>query len=192
MGVESGMPKRGTPPLQGELIQGTLDLLILKTLALGPAHGHTIAYAIEHRSDDVLQVEHGSLYPGAASPRGSRLDRVVLGDVGEQPPRALLPADAGRPPAARPIRPIAGTRWCARSTASCRPPTSTREESAMSFSALLPPRRWDDERARELESYLEHRDRREHRARHAARRGARRRAGASSATPRSSARRSTT
>ena len=57
------MPKRGTPPLQGELIQGTLDLLILKTLALGPAHGHTIAYAIEHRSDDVLQVEHGSLYP---------------------------------------------------------------------------------------------------------------------------------
>jgi transcriptional regulator len=45
------------------LLQGTLDLLILKTLALGTAHGHTIAYAIEHRSEDVLQVEHGSLYP---------------------------------------------------------------------------------------------------------------------------------
>jgi len=45
------------------MLQGTLDLLILKTLALGPAHGHTIAYAIERRSDDVLQVEHGSLYP---------------------------------------------------------------------------------------------------------------------------------
>ena len=45
------------------MLQGTLDLLILKTLALGPAHGHTIAYAIEHRSEDVLQVEHGSLYP---------------------------------------------------------------------------------------------------------------------------------
>src|SRR5881628_2247169 len=57
------MPKRGAPPLQGELLQGTLDLLILKTLALGPAHGHTIAYAIERRSEDVLQVEHGSLYP---------------------------------------------------------------------------------------------------------------------------------
>jgi transcriptional regulator len=57
------MPKRGTPPLQGDLIQGTLDLLILQTLAMGPAHGHTIAYIIEHRSDDVLQVEHGSLYP---------------------------------------------------------------------------------------------------------------------------------
>ena len=49
--------------MQGELLQGTLDLLVLKTLALGPAHGHTIAHAIAHRSEDVLQVEHGSLYP---------------------------------------------------------------------------------------------------------------------------------
>ena len=57
------MPKRGSQPLQGELLQGTLDLLILQTLVLGPAHGHTIAHAIEHRSDAVLQVEHGSLYP---------------------------------------------------------------------------------------------------------------------------------
>jgi PadR family transcriptional regulator PadR len=57
------MPKRGNPPIQGEMLQGTLDLLILKTLALGPAHGHTIAHAIERRSDEVLQVEHGSLYP---------------------------------------------------------------------------------------------------------------------------------
>ena len=57
------MPKRGNVPMQGELLQGTLDLLILKTLALGPAHGHTIAHAIEHRSEDMLQVEHGSLYP---------------------------------------------------------------------------------------------------------------------------------
>jgi DNA-binding PadR family transcriptional regulator len=38
-------------------------LLILQTLVLGPAHGHTIAHAIERRSEDVLQVEHGSLYP---------------------------------------------------------------------------------------------------------------------------------
>jgi PadR family transcriptional regulator PadR len=49
--------------MDGELLQGTLDLLVLKTLALGPAHGHTIAHAIAHRSDEVLQVEHGSLYP---------------------------------------------------------------------------------------------------------------------------------
>jgi PadR family transcriptional regulator PadR len=57
------MPKRDAAPLQGDLIQGTLDLLILRTLVLGPAHGHTIAHAIERRSDSVLQVEHGSLYP---------------------------------------------------------------------------------------------------------------------------------
>jgi transcriptional regulator len=49
--------------LEEEMLQGTLDLLVLQTLVLGPAHGHTIAHAIEHRSEDVLQVEHGSLYP---------------------------------------------------------------------------------------------------------------------------------
>ncbi|GMV21260.1 MAG: PadR family transcriptional regulator [Vicinamibacterales bacterium] len=57
------MPPRGQAPIQGDMLQGTLDLLILQTLVLGPAHGHTIAHAIEKRSDDVLQVEHGSLYP---------------------------------------------------------------------------------------------------------------------------------
>jgi PadR family transcriptional regulator PadR len=57
------MPKRGRPPIEGDLLQGTLDLLILQTLTIGPAHGHTIAHAIERQSDDVLQVEHGSLYP---------------------------------------------------------------------------------------------------------------------------------
>ncbi len=46
-----------------ELLQGTLDMLILRTLLFGPAHGHAIAHAIESGSDDVLQVEHGSLYP---------------------------------------------------------------------------------------------------------------------------------
>lgn len=57
------MPRRGAPPLDGEMLQGTLDLLILQTLAQGPAHGHTIASVIERRSEEVLQVEHGSLYP---------------------------------------------------------------------------------------------------------------------------------
>jgi transcriptional regulator len=57
------MGKRTKPPFQGEMLQGTLDLLILKTLALGAAHGHTIAHAIERTSDDFLQVEQGSLYP---------------------------------------------------------------------------------------------------------------------------------
>jgi PadR family transcriptional regulator, regulatory protein PadR len=56
------MPRRESP-LQSEMLQGTLDMLVLQTLVLGPAHGHTIAHAIEHGSDDVLQIEHGSLYP---------------------------------------------------------------------------------------------------------------------------------
>lgn len=48
-----------------ELLQGTLDLLILRTLSRGPAHGHAIAKTIEFNSDDVLQVEQGSLYPAS-------------------------------------------------------------------------------------------------------------------------------
>jgi DNA-binding PadR family transcriptional regulator len=56
------MPRRESP-LQSEMLQGTLDMLVLRTLVLGPAHGHTIAHAIEQGSEDVLQIEHGSLYP---------------------------------------------------------------------------------------------------------------------------------
>ena len=46
-----------------DILQGTLDMLILRTLSFGPAHGHAIAHAIERGSEEVLQVEHGSLYP---------------------------------------------------------------------------------------------------------------------------------
>jgi len=46
-----------------ELLQGTLDMLILRTLLFGRAHGHQIARHIQRTSNDVLQVEHGSLYP---------------------------------------------------------------------------------------------------------------------------------
>ncbi len=46
-----------------ELLQGTLDMLVLRTLRQGPAHGHEIAKHIQLTSDEVLQVEHGSLYP---------------------------------------------------------------------------------------------------------------------------------
>jgi PadR family transcriptional regulator PadR len=56
------MPKHQSP-LKSEMVQGTLDMLILQTLVVGPAHGQTIAHAIERGSEDVLQVEHGSLYP---------------------------------------------------------------------------------------------------------------------------------
>ncbi len=51
------------PPNAGEVLQGTLDMLILRTLVLGPAHGHTIAQAIEQTSENALEVEQGSLYP---------------------------------------------------------------------------------------------------------------------------------
>jgi PadR family transcriptional regulator PadR len=46
-----------------DLLQGTLDMLILRTLRFGPAHGHQIAKHIQRTTEDVLQVEHGSLYP---------------------------------------------------------------------------------------------------------------------------------
>jgi len=48
---------------RAELLQGTLDLLILRTLLTGPAHGHAIARHIQRTSDEMLQIEHGSLYP---------------------------------------------------------------------------------------------------------------------------------
>jgi len=56
------MPRRESP-LHSEMLQGTLDMLVLRTLLLGPAHGYTIAHSIELGSDEVLQVEQGSLYP---------------------------------------------------------------------------------------------------------------------------------
>jgi transcriptional regulator len=46
-----------------ELLRGTLDMLILRTLQVGPAHGHQIAKHIQRSTDEVLQIEHGSLYP---------------------------------------------------------------------------------------------------------------------------------
>ena len=47
----------------GDILQGTLDMLILRTLVTGPAHGHTIAQVIEHTSENALDIEQGSLYP---------------------------------------------------------------------------------------------------------------------------------
>jgi transcriptional regulator len=55
------MPKKDKA--DGEMLKGTLDMIILRTLVTGDAHGHTIAKVIEHTSEDVLEVEQGSLYP---------------------------------------------------------------------------------------------------------------------------------
>ena len=57
------MSTRDDPPTRDSLLQGTLDLLVLRILSLGPHHGHGIAMAIQTRSGDTLLVDHGSLYP---------------------------------------------------------------------------------------------------------------------------------
>jgi PadR family transcriptional regulator PadR len=57
------MPRKIRGGDRGDFLQGTLDMLILRTVIAAPAHGHTIAHVIEKSSREVLQVEHGSLYP---------------------------------------------------------------------------------------------------------------------------------
>jgi PadR family transcriptional regulator PadR len=54
---------RNSDQSQSEMLKGTLDMMILRTLVGGDAHGHTIAKVIEHTSEDLLEVEQGSLYP---------------------------------------------------------------------------------------------------------------------------------
>ena len=74
------MPKRKDVPERIALLQGTLDVLILRTLVFGPQHGQGIARAIEQQSDETLLVDHGSLYPalqrlesrGAIAPKWGR------------------------------------------------------------------------------------------------------------------------
>jgi len=58
-----GLPSRRSDDERLELVQGTLDMLVLQTLVWGRAHGHAIAKAIERESGDLLRIDHGSLYP---------------------------------------------------------------------------------------------------------------------------------
>jgi len=68
-------------PLDGEMLQGTLDLLILQTLAVGAAHGHTIAHVIERKSDEVLPSRAWIALSGAASSRKASITGSRWTDV---------------------------------------------------------------------------------------------------------------
>src|SRR5581483_1264455 len=61
--MSSTMTRQNAPENRIELLQGTLDMLILRTLQWGPQHGHGIGQSIRHTSADLLQIERGSLYP---------------------------------------------------------------------------------------------------------------------------------
>jgi PadR family transcriptional regulator PadR len=67
------MARKSRTDARGDMLQGTLDMLILRSLLVGPAHGHTIAHVIEQGSEEVLQVEHGSLYPALYRLENQRL-----------------------------------------------------------------------------------------------------------------------
>jgi len=91
------MSRRSTP----DLLQGTLDLLILRTLrAEPPMHGWAISERIQQISEDVLQVNQGSLYPALPSTRAPGLDRRRMARLGAGSPGQVLQAHRFRPAAA--------------------------------------------------------------------------------------------
>jgi hypothetical protein len=87
------MPRRGSP-LQSEILQGTLDMLVLRTLVLGPAHGHCPFDRAQLRGCPSDRAWFA--VSGLAPARRSRVDRVLLGNVGKQPQSALLPPNTRR------------------------------------------------------------------------------------------------
>ena len=76
-----------------EMLKGTLDMMILRTLVAGDAHGHTIAKIIERTSEDVLEVEQGSLYPALHRLEDRGWVSSFLGGKREQPQSEVLPSD---------------------------------------------------------------------------------------------------
>ena len=86
---------------KSDLLQGTLDLLILRTLSAEPMHGWGISQRIQQLSKDVLQVNQGSLYPALHRLEQQGLIDGGVGQLGEQPAGEVLPAHARRAEAAR-------------------------------------------------------------------------------------------
>ena len=74
-------------------LQGTLDLLILKALSLGPLHGYGIVQRLRQLSDELLEVEQGSLYPAVYRSRAARLDQFQVGGARDRPQGQVLQAD---------------------------------------------------------------------------------------------------
>ena len=87
------MPRSSARAPQGELLQGTLPLLILRTLATGPNHGFAIARRIQQISKAVLRIEQGSLYPALHRMELDGVIESVLGDYREQSKGEVLPID---------------------------------------------------------------------------------------------------
>ena len=81
-------------------MRGTLDLMILRTLLPGPSHGHAIAKHIQRTTEDLLQVETGSLYPALYRLEAERLGGGGLGEIRQGQARAVLPHHGQGPEAA--------------------------------------------------------------------------------------------
>ena len=81
---------------KADLLQGTLDLLILKALSLGPLHGYGIIQRLRQLSDELLEVEQGSLYPAVYRTPAARLDQFQVGRDRDRPPGQVLHTDESR------------------------------------------------------------------------------------------------
>ena len=88
------MERKTTPG--GELLPGTVDLLLLRVLAAGPMHGYGIAQRLKQLSDDVLRVGESSLYPALQRLLVNGWVKTRMGRIGKQSPSALLHADCSR------------------------------------------------------------------------------------------------
>ena len=87
---------RHEPPSRVGLLQGTLELLILRSLLAGPTHGHAIAKHIQRTSEDLLQGRDGVAVPGASSSGGERMGCCLVGIVGEGQACQVLSPHAAR------------------------------------------------------------------------------------------------